>query len=218
MRTENVKHLIKKILPASLTEAIVTYRMPKQRQKIINQWVEAGRPVPPPHQYKQFVIEQYQLKYQYHTLIETGTFVGDMVDAQKNNFKQIISIELGEELWKNAVARFKKYPHITIVKGDSGKVLGGIMKDLEEPAIFWLDGHYSHGITARGEKDCPIYEEVDAIFKYKKLDHVLLIDDARDFKGKADYPTIHELTNYIKAKDNRYTVEVKDDILRYTVG
>lgn len=176
-----------------------------------------GKPVPPPHQYKQKVLQEYQSKYQCNVLVETGTYLGDMIAAQKDHFKRLFSIELGPQLWKNAVKRFKKHHHITIMQGDSGKVLEEITKQLNEPALFWLDGHYSDGITAKGDSDCPIFGEVDAIFKYKKLDHVLLIDDARFFNGKGDYPTIEDLTKYIRNKDSRYAVEVKDDIIRYTV-
>jgi len=218
MIPENVKIIVKKILPVTVSRAIIAYRAPKQNLKIIQTWQNVGRPVPPPHQYKQAVIQYYKSHTNCNVLVETGTYMGDMIAAQKNNFKKLFSIELGEQLWKNAVNRFKKYPHITIMQGDSGKVLEVITKQLDEPAIFWLDGHYSEGITAKGDTDCPIFGEVDAIFKYKKLHHVLLIDDARFFNGKGDYPTIENLTNYISAKDSRYKVEVKDDIIRYTVN
>jgi hypothetical protein len=115
------------------------------------------------------------------------------------------------------VKRFKNDKNVTIVQGDSGKVLPKILKDINEPAIFWLDGHYSAGITAQGDKDCPIYEELDAIFDAKKLDHILLIDDARCFIGNGDYPTIAKLTEYVKSKNPKYQVEVKDDSIRYVI-
>ena len=37
---------------------------------------------------------------------------------------------------------------ISIIQGDSGKILNSITNKLKKPAIFWLDGHYSSGITA----------------------------------------------------------------------
>ncbi len=182
---------------------------------LFSKWKRNGMPVPPPHIVKQKVIAYYQQKFGYKTLIETGTYLGAMLEAQKNNFKKIISIELGVELYEKAVKKFKNYKHITIVQGDSGKVMPSIMKNINEPAIFWLDGHYSEGVTARGEKDCPIYEEIDAIFANHNYNHILLIDDARHFVGVNDYPTIEDLTNYVKSKDSEYYVEVKDDIIRF---
>ncbi len=142
--------------------------------------------------------------------------MGQMVAAQKRYFKKIYSIKLAERLFLQAQERFGSDAHITIMQGDSGKVLPKIMVQIKEPAIFWLDGHYSGGITAQGEKDCPIFDEIDAIFADKKYKHILLIDDARCFVGENDYPTIEELTAYVRTKDNTYQAEVKDDIIRYT--
>ncbi len=165
---------------------------------------------------KQQLIETFQKKYGYNVLIETGTFLGDMVEAQKDNFKKIYSIELQQDLAEKAKARFLKMNHIRILQGDSSKLLGEILSEVNEPAIFWLDAHYSGGLTARGEKDCPIYAEVDAIFK-KNLNHILLIDDAKYFTGEGDYPKIDDLTVYIQKKDERYKVEVEGNVIRYII-
>ncbi len=184
-------------------------------KKEIADWQARGCPVPPPHIVKQRTIGEYQRKYGYNILVETGTFNGDMVEAQKTNFKKIISIELGVDLFVKAQQRFAKDKHVRIVQGDSGKMLPNILKSINEPAIFWLDGHYSSGPTAKGDKECPIWEELDAVFNAKMLNHILLIDDARHFVGTGDYPTIDALTKYITSKNGAYHVEVKHDIIRY---
>jgi hypothetical protein len=126
---------------------------------------------------------------------------------------------LGYDLFIKAQERFRHNKNITIIHGDSGKVLPKILNDIFEPAIFWLDGHYSAGITAKGNKECPIFEELDAILdkKYKKYNHVLLIDDARLFNGEGDYPSIEKLTRYIKIKNEKYQVEIQHDIIRYVI-
>lgn len=185
------------------------------RNLVLKWWELKGRPTPPPHAYKQAVIEEYQKKFGYNLLVETGTYYGAMVDAQKKNFNKIISIELSKELFEIAKKRFKKYDNIKLYNGDSGEVLRTI--SLNEPAIFFLDGHYSGGATARGDKECPIFKEINAIFQISKLNHIIIIDDARCFIGQGDYPSIEELTNYIKKKDARYEIEVKCDIIRVMV-
>lgn len=159
------------------------------------------------------VIEQYRKKYQYKTFVETGTFIGNMIELQKNNFDQIYSIELNEQLYKDAVEKFKNNSHIHLIQGDSGEKLREVTATLTQPAIFWLDGHYSTGITARGSKDCPIWGEFDAIFGYQKLNHLLIIDDARCFIGTHDYPTVRELKAYIKQKDPAYRCSVTTDMI-----
>lgn len=184
----------------------------------LRNWKNNGSPAPPPHYLKQQIIKYYQSKYNIKTFIETGTSYGDMIEAQKKTFDRLYSIELGKDLWKKAVKRFRQDANVTILQGDSGKVLETVTSDLNEPAIFWLDGHYSGGITARGEKECPILEEVNAVFRFKNIDHILLVDDASSFDGQHDYPTIDELTTHIKTKNNKYEVTIKDDIVRYIVA
>jgi hypothetical protein len=193
-----------------------SYKLKREEESILN-WIKDGSPVPPPHIVKQKTITEYQKIYGYSTFIETGTFMGDMVEAQKNLFKKIYSIEIGAKLFKKAVRRFKRNKNVKIILGDSGKVLPEIISNINEPAIFWLDGHYSSGPTAKGDKNCPIFDELDAIFNGKISNHILLIDDARCFVGNADYPTIEKLNEYVKNKNAKYRIEVKDDIIRFVI-
>jgi hypothetical protein len=159
-------------------------------------------------------IEEYQKRFGYSIFIETGTYLGDMVEAQKNNFQRIISIELDQHLYQRVKRKFAEDKHITIYQGDSSRVLPQIMSAVKEPAIFWLDGHYSAGITAKGDKETPIYGELEAIFNDSSLPHVLLIDDARLFTGEGDYPKIEYLSDFIKKRAQSYEILVKDDIIR----
>ncbi|MFA6925249.1 MAG: hypothetical protein WC223_13470 [Bacteroidales bacterium] len=181
---------------------------------IIFFWKIKGKYLPPPHEVKQKIIHDYRKKFNYNILVETGTYRGDMVYAQRRFFKKIISVELSETLWQKAVKRFKKNNKIKLFQGDSGKLMSEIMKEIDQPAIFWLDGHYCAGISTKGNTECPIYDELDAIFKAKKFNHVLLIDDARCFIGKNDYPTIDELSEYVRKNNPASEFEVKDDIIR----
>ncbi|PIR43755.1 hypothetical protein COV24_01205 [candidate division WWE3 bacterium CG10_big_fil_rev_8_21_14_0_10_32_10] len=137
-----------------------------------------------------------------------------MVESQKKLFNKIISIELGTDLYKRAKKRFKDNKNITIVQGDSGKILPSILKNINQSVLFWLDGHYSAGVTALGDKECPIFEELDAVFNNSKNKHTILIDDARCFNGTGDYPTIEKLKKYIKGKNKNYKVTIKNDIIR----
>lgn len=187
-------------------------------ENTFSEWVKQGRPADNvPHIVKQKAIRAYRERYRLGTLVETGTYLGDMVEVQLHEFDKVISIELSQDLYDRARLRFRRNPNVQLHQGDSGKVLHKVVPALKEPALFWLDGHYSHGITARGEKDCPIFEELDAIFK-NDIGHVLLIDDARGFVGKNDYPTMEELKAYIKGKNPAYNLTVEDDIIRVVKG
>src|SRR5688572_14084116 len=100
--------VVKKILPFDTYTKMVQSRDRKNRDKIIAEWKEQGKPVPPPHAVKQVMIENYQKQSGFKTLVETGTFLGEMVEAQRNNFEKIYSIELSEKLWQKASKRFAK--------------------------------------------------------------------------------------------------------------
>jgi hypothetical protein len=183
------------------------------QKKKLRQWEKNGKKLPLPHIAKQLIINDYQKKHNVSIFVETGTYMGDMVKAQLKNFKIIYSIELGKDLWEKANKRFENNNNVNILLGDSGKVFIELLPKINQKAIFWLDGHYSAGITAKGEKECPIYEELNEIFK-SKINHILLIDDARLFIGENDYPSIEELTNYILANHSNSNIEIKDDIIR----
>jgi len=194
-----------------------------KKKEIINheeqlaQWEKNGRPLPPPHIVKQMAIEEFRKRYQTNILVETGTYLGDMVEAQRTHFKKIYSIELSQKLFSRAKRRFKDHSHITILQGDSGVVLNKLIGEFTQPALFWLDGHYSGGITAKAEKECPVPEELETILK-SSLPHIILIDDARLFNGTQDYPTIEEIKNIIEKSGISYSLEVKDDIIRIIVN
>ncbi len=213
--TKDIFKLIISILPLKFRAYLLCKRNIWFGNFVLKWWKLKGCPAPAPHVYKQNLIRLFKEKSGYTTLIETGTYCGAMIDAQKNNFEKIISIELNNDLFNIVKKRFQKYKNVVLYQGDSGKILHKIF--LDKPTIFFLDSHYSGGITAKGDKECPIYEEINAIFKTSYLNHILVIDDARCFTGKGDYPSIEELINYIKARDARYHVEVKYDIIEVKI-
>ncbi len=186
------------------------------KKYIIQEWIDSGKPVPAPNFIKQDILAAIQKQFKCDTLIETGTYIGDMIENQKGNFSNIYSIELSEFLFRKAVKRFKNYRHITIIQGDSGETIPQLLTQIEGSVMFWLDGHYSTGLTAMGNKECPIFEELNGIFSSKlKLEKVVvLIDDARLFIGENDYPTIEELKKFIGDFFDIFTLEMECDIIK----
>jgi hypothetical protein len=178
-------------------------------------WRLKGKPLPPPHFIKQKTILDFARRYNANVFVETGTLYGDMIEAMRTHFDKLYSIELSKEFHKNAVERFKNYPHIEIVNGDSSTEIKTVLKKINnETILFWLDSHYSGGNTAKGEKDTPIIEELGHIFNSSKLKHVIIIDDARLFGTDPAYPSIEELRKYVFSKDKNLNFMVKDDTIR----
>ena len=174
----------------------------------------AGSPIPPPHIIKLRWLRRFQKSYALRTLVETGTYKGTTVAAMLDQFEQIYTIELDYELWERADDRFLQYPHVHVVQGDSGEVLPSILASIFNRCLFWLDGHFSGGETARGGTDTPIVEELAAICSHQRKDHVVLIDDARLFNGRNGYPTLDGVASMLKEINPDYTIRVVDDIIQ----
>lgn len=203
--------LLKRILwalPDSIQDSYLSYKDKKQ----YNKWIASGKPLPPVHTVKQQRIDKFKRKYNINILVETGTYLGDMVWAQRKNFTEIYSIELSRMFADLAKKRFKQFSHITILEGDSGIEVKSLVKQIKEKAIFWLDGHYSGGNTACADKECPVYEELESILK-SDIEHVLLIDDARCFVGKDSYPTKEVLTEFIMQRFPNSKIDVEYDCI-----
>ena len=73
-------------------------------------WLQNGRPMPPPHLVKKELIKKYSIKYKTNIFIETGTYLGEMIYSQKNNFKSIYSIEIQPDLYKASQAFQQQHP------------------------------------------------------------------------------------------------------------
>ena len=185
------------------------------RWRIALQWRLAGKPVPPPHIVKQHIVLGYQRRHRLRTFVETGTYTGEMVAAVRGEFDRVISIELDHALCEAARRRFADDSGVQLLRGDSGELLSAVLRDLREPAMFWLDGHYMGVGTGRGAVDSPLVLEFRALLAHPVRGHVVLIDDARLCTGTDGYPTIEELQ--LMAQERPGTiVEVDGDIIRCT--
>ena len=179
------------------------------------EWEGKGKPIPPPHMAKQRMLREYAKRYGLRVFVESGTYFSDMLEAMKADFDRIYSVELSRDLHEKAITRFQGRNNIELIHGDSSIELERIMAKINQPALFWLDGHYSAGVTARGAKDTPIYEELRHILNASERGHVIIVDDARCFGTDPAYPSIEELSELIKKRSN-LDIRVQDDSIRIT--
>ena len=118
-------------------------------------WMMTGRPTPAPQLYKINTLKSYGRRYKLKTFVETGTLYGETTKALSPIFERLVTIELDDDLYRQAMERFASNAKIDCVCGDSAQMLPKVLNSVKEPTLFWLDGHYSGGITARGVKDTP---------------------------------------------------------------
>ena len=136
-----------------------------------------------------------------------------MIFAMRPYFERLVSIELSQELAERAQRIFMSCSNVEIIWGDSSEELKCVLDRLDRPALFWLDGHYSGGGTAKGSKATPIEEELEGILEHKVSGHIIAIDDAMCFGRDDDYPEISELEDLVRSKNCRMSVEVKNNII-----
>jgi hypothetical protein len=180
----------------------------------VRTWNARGRPSPPPHAIKVAAVHELARTHGIRCLVETGTYLGDMIHASKDRFDEIVSIEIQPQLAAMARKRFRRDAHVRVECGDSGEVLRSIVPSLDKAAVFWLDGHYSGGVTGRGGVDTPVIAELEVVLADHRFPHVVIIDDAREFVGANGYPTIEELTQLVKSRRGDLSVSVVHDGIR----
>jgi hypothetical protein len=161
---------------------------------------------------KQRYVREYGSRFGIDVFVETGTYMGEMINAVKKDFKRIYSIELSHDLHQRAARWFDAYPHVRLIQGDSGAVIPDLAREIQEPCLFWLDAHYSGGPTARGDLDTPIAQELASILS-RSFKDVILIDDARHFIGLDDYPTLDTLKTQVEQTRPEYELYSNDDII-----
>lgn len=161
------------------------------------------------------IIKRLAKKYNVDTFIETGTYLGDTVENVKKIFNNIYSIELGRDLAKRAEKRFASDKNIKIMLGDSEQILPLLIKDIKTNILFWLDAHYSRGITTKGRCITPVIGELKAILNNWKAGNVILIDDARLFNGENGFPSLARIKQYLK-KVGKFNIVIAHDVIQIT--
>jgi len=178
-------------------------------------WKLRGEPVRSPHLVKQRAVQEYAERYGLRTLVETGTYYGEMVAAMRRRFDQIYSVEFDSVLAHRAQKKFSRWPHIHILEGDSQRVVPEMLRSLDQPALFWLDAGYYGWAGLQGNKQ-RLTSELEAVLGHRIQNHVILMDDARGLNGQNGAPTVEQLKQRIEAEFAGRNVEMKHDILRIT--
>ncbi len=175
--------------------------------------VQTGAYAPAPHGQKMRVLKRYIPQDRLVTLVETGTYFGDTVSSLKDLCAEVISIEVDPALHEFAKRRFRSCPKVRLVFGDCAEELPKVLAEINRPAVFWLDGHWSGGITGRGLLDDPILLSLQQIKAHSLNSHVLLIDDARCFDGRESRPHIVDVIELLKSINPEYRILIHQDII-----
>ncbi|MCG8441985.1 MAG: hypothetical protein MI723_09260 [Caulobacterales bacterium] len=154
--------------------------------------------------------------------VETGTWKGDGVRrALKAGFERVISLEVHDPTFEAARAQFAGEPRVELVRGDSQHILADIVAPIAAPVTFWLDAHVMG--EARGEKSCPLYDELDGLAAARggRRADVVLVDDRRLF-GRENGPwggdiDEDEVAERLRAIDPAFVIDYLDGFVERDV-
>jgi hypothetical protein len=181
--------------------------------RTLSDWYRKGWELPLPNLLKHPILIRYARAHDLSALVETGTYMGDTPWALRNILGEIHTIELSPTLCEIAKERFKSWPNIRVHEGDSTQVLPQLLEKLNQPTLFWLDGHYSGGFTAHGDVSTPICDELRIIAGQCPVRFVILVDDARLFGSEHGYPSLDQFRERISAWLPGAVVSVENDII-----
>lgn len=143
----------------------------------------------------------------YQVAIETGTFEGASAQALSDLGLSVVSVEHDVELVRLCRQRLAGR-NVTIVHANSSVALPSILKDVPEPAIFWLDAHWFYRQVPTRSSQCPLLDELRAVCAWRLgRDSVVLVDDVSLFSRaglspdhrEEDWPTIEDIYKLVHA-------------------
>ncbi|MGB7325300.1 MAG: hypothetical protein WBD31_10555 [Rubripirellula sp.] len=133
------------------------------------------------------------------TLVEGGTYQGGTAKWAASVFDRVFTIENSAEMHRIASENLKGVPNVTLLQGDTRQHLPEIVAK-NDNLIYWLDAHWSGGVTYGQDDECPLLDELETIFACDR-NHVILIDDARLFLApppsphrRQNWPTLLDVT------------------------
>ncbi len=161
---------------------------------------------------------QLRDRLQIERAIETGTYQGKGARALAAIFSEVVTVELDAALHARTVEALAREPAITAVHGNSRDVLPSLV-DARRPTFYWLDSHWSGGVTAGEDDECPVLDELRAL-EIGHPDDCILIDDARLFLAPPppphkteQWPTFTQISAAIRAARPNHHVEVVHDVV-----
>ena len=151
--------------------------------------------------------------------IEGGTFRGKTVKWAASHFQRVITIEASPIVYDRLKPEHPLFPNVKFLLGDTRKLLPTIIDELDGPAIFWLDSHYSAGDTFGAGDECPLLKELE-IINSTPHEHLILIDDARLFTQPPPaphdvdaWPTFGDILGVLNRGESRRYVVIVDDVI-----
>jgi hypothetical protein len=152
-----------------------------------------------------------QRKMGLNVAVESGTYLGETAKSLSEIFEQVYTIENSDQMFVQAKKNIAGIGNISLLKGDTRDHLPEILMS-EDNILFWLDAHWSGGVTYGEQDECPLRDELVTIFQSEKV-CAILIDDARLFI--APPPSPHNERSWPSVADISAAIPSDWDVIIY---
>ena len=138
------------------------------------------------------------------------------------NFEKIFTVEISQKLWEWLHPQIRQFENVEHVLGDSLVEIPKFLKTLDEndKVFFWLDAHWSQGLSDKNHLDVPLIEECVIIDEqYKSDTAIVAIDDVRMFETNINEDwssiTIDTVKSSFKNFDILVSKEIEDRLILF---
>jgi hypothetical protein len=151
----------------------------------------------------------------HEVLVESGTYLGGTVAFMLPHARKIVSVEIEPSLYEEARRRFAGEPKVELHLGDAASLIPELVAGLDEPALIWLDGHFTGGVnTVRGEAVEPAPGILESLGRLElPRGTTVVVDDLRLFGRGDGFPQLDELAQAARAAFAEATIAVGIDSL-----
>ncbi|QQR89111.1 MAG: hypothetical protein IPJ88_12930 [Myxococcales bacterium] len=156
-----------------------------------------------PHSYSKFRnINAVRRRSGAKVLVETGTFRGVTTKRCAPHFEKIFTIELDPTLAAESRRYLSVFDHVKVIEGDANEEVTKLLheRQIESPAVFFLDGHFSGGQTAHGDLAEPALVVLEELAKHLDCVAGIIIDDFREFGVAPGWPEKWKLIRLCEEK------------------
>ena len=163
---------------------------------------------PPPSIIKHKILLRHGIKFA--NWIETGTFIGETTKFLSKNYPRVHTIEASNECIQIAKRYVGRKSNITFYQGTSEDLFESILQKQTGCINFWLDAHFSSGITYEGSNLSSIISELLSISKnINKFDQIAVFIDDIDghFFDPKSYPKIDYYVEWANNKKLKWLIE-----------
>jgi|TARA_B100002019_G_scaffold293350_1_gene320334 hypothetical protein len=172
--------------------------------------------------YSEIVSEYVDDPNEFKIFVETGTAYGQTLQQIQPYFEKIFTVEISQKLWEWLHPQIRQFENVEHVLGDSLVEIPKFLKTLDEndKVFFWLDAHWSQGLSDKNHLDVPLIEECVIIDEqYKSDTAIVAIDDVRMFETNINEDwssiTIDAVKSSFKNFDILVSKEIEDRLILF---